>query len=140
MNENTSTKNREVVRRFNEEVIGRGDERAFHELVAPEFVNRTAPPGFPEGPEGMWRMFHEILRPALPDLSVEIHDQLVDGDRVVTRKTLRGTHRGALLGVPATGRAVAIDVIDVVRVADGRYVEHWGVNTLGAVLADLARG
>jgi predicted ester cyclase len=42
-----------------------------------------------------------------------------------------------LLGVEATGRAVAIDVIDIVRVIDGRYAEHWGLNTLAAVLAQL---
>lgn len=139
MNQDTASKAKEIVRRFNQEVIGKDDERAFAELVAPEFKNRSAPPGFPDGPEGMWRMFHDMLRPALPDLSVEIHDQLVDGDRVVTRKTLRGTHRGALFGIAATGRAVSIDVIDVVRVQGGRYVEHWGVNTLGAVLAELQR-
>lgn len=71
-------------------------------------------------------------------MSVEIHDQIPEGDRVTTRKTIHGTHRGELLGVAATNRRVAIDVIDIVRVVSGRYVEHWGVNTLPSVLAALA--
>jgi predicted ester cyclase len=135
--EQTLTANRAVVARFNKEVIERGDEAAFRELMAPDFVNRSAPPGMPNGPEGMIHTFNKILRPALPDLTVEIHDQVAEGDKVTTRKTIRGTHRGELLGVPATNRPVAIDVIDIVRVKDGRYVEHWGVSTLASVLAQL---
>lgn len=129
--------NKAAVARFNRDVIERGDEAAFRELVAPGFVNRSAPPGSPSGPEGMQYFFETILRPALPDLSVEIHDQIAEGDRVTTRKTIRGTHRGELLGVPATGKPVAIEVIDVVRLEGGRYVEHWGVTTLPSVLAQL---
>jgi predicted ester cyclase len=136
----TLSANKAAVVRFNREVIERGDEAAFHELVAPDFVNRTAPPGTPAGPEGMLFTFNGILRPALPDLTVEIHDQIAEGDKVTTRKTLRGTHRGELLGIPATGQPVVVDVIDVVRLRDGRYVEHWGVNTLPSVLAQLRGG
>jgi predicted ester cyclase len=136
-NEETMRVNKAAVARFNKEVIEQGDEGAFRELMAPDFVNRSAPPGSAEGPDGMLVMFNRVLRPALPDLTVEIHDQIAEGDRVTTRKTLRGTHRGDLLGIPATGKPVAIDVIDIVRLKDGRYVEHWGVNTLPSLLAQL---
>jgi predicted ester cyclase len=129
--------NKAVVVRFNKEVIERGDEAAFRELMAPDFVNRTAPPGAPTGPEGMWSTSNRVLRPAFPDLSVEIHEQIAEGDKVTTRKTIRGTHRGELFGVAPTGKSVAIDVIDIVRIVDGRYAEHWGVNTLPSVLAAL---
>jgi predicted ester cyclase len=126
-----------VVRRFNDEVIAGGSRASFDALISPDFVNRTAPPGTPNGPEGMWHMLSNVLRPAFDGLRVTIHDQIAEGDKVTTRKTITGTHSGMLMGVPATGRAVAIDVIDIVRVADGRYVEHWGLNTLPAVLAQL---
>lgn len=126
-----------IVRRFNTEVIEAGSAAAFRELVAPDLVNHAAPPGMPTGPEGMRVVFEDLLRPALPDLRVEIHDQIAEGDKVVTRKTIRGTHRGPLMGIPATGRELAIEVIDIVRVVDGRYVEHWGLNTLASVLASL---
>jgi predicted ester cyclase len=131
------TANKAVVLRFNREVIERGDKAAFRALVAPDFVNRTAPPGLDPGPDGLLHMLNQVLRTAFPDLRVEIHDQIAEGDRVTTRKTLRGTHRGPIMGIAATGREVAIEVIDIVRVRDGRYVEHWGLNTLPAVLAQL---
>jgi predicted ester cyclase len=136
-NEQTLRTNKDIVQRFNREVLERGDERAFHELVAPGFVDNTAPPGAPTGPEGLLYAINQILRPAFPDLVVEIHDQIAEGDKVTTRKTLHGTHRGLLFGIPATDRRVAIDVIDIVRLENGRYVEHWGINTLSSVLASL---
>lgn len=136
----SSDANKAVVRRFNEEVIARGDRGAFDALIDPGFINRSAPMGAPDGPESMWNTFENVLRPALSDLAVTIHDQVAEGDKVTTRKTITGTHTGTLLGIEATGRRVAIDVIDLVRVRDGRYVEHWGVNTLPAVLARLQGG
>lgn len=126
-----------VVRRFNEQVIAQGDRASFDALMGPDFVNRSAPPGAPNGPESLWNTFENVLRPALTNLSVTIHDQIAEGDKVTTRKTITGIHEGTLMGIEATGRTVAIDVIDIVRVADGRYMEHWGLNTLATVLAQL---
>ncbi|MBT0670692.1 ester cyclase [Novosphingobium profundi] len=128
---------KEIVRRFNEDVIAGGNRTAFNELIAPNFINRSASPGAPAGSESMWNTFENILRPALEGLTVTIHDQMEEGDKVTTRKTISGTHVGPLLGVEATGKTVSIDVIDIVRVVDGRYVEHWGINTLPALLASL---
>lgn len=133
----SSDEYKDVVRQFNLGVIQQGNRALFDALMAPDFINHTAPPGAPNGPEGMWTTFEHVLRPALGGLTVDIHEQLCDGDKVTTRKTIRGTHTGTFAGIPATGRAVAIDAIDIVRVRDGRYVEHWGVNTLAATLASL---
>ncbi len=131
--------NKELVRRFNIEVIQNGNEAAFNALMAPDFINHAAPQGMPNGPESMWNTFQNILRPALSGLRVTIHDQIAEGDKVTTRKTISGVHSGTLAGIPATGRDVAIDVIDIVRVQDGKYAEHWGVNTLSNVLAALSK-
>lgn len=132
-----SEANKQVVRDFNLGVIQDGRRDVFESLMSPGFVNHAAPPGAPTGPEGMWHTFENVLRPALQDLAVTIHEQLCEGDKVTTRKTITGIHTGTLLGIAATRRTVAIDVIDIVRVVDGRYVEHWGVNTLPATLAQL---
>ncbi|MGN6096232.1 MAG: ester cyclase [Bosea sp. (in: a-proteobacteria)] len=126
-----------VVRRFNEKVIVGGDREAFEALMSPGFVNRSAPPGSPNGPESMWNTFHNVLRPALAGLTVTIHDQVGEGDKVTTRKTISGKLVGELLGISPTGKEVSIDVIDIVRIEDGRYAEHWGINNLPAVLAHL---
>jgi Predicted ester cyclase len=134
-----SAKNKEVVRRFNIEVIQNGNEDEFRALMAPDFINHAAPEGMPNGPESMWNTFQNILRPALSDLTVTIHDQVAEGDKVTTRKTISGVQTGTFLGIPATGREIAISVIDIVRVQDGRYAEHWGLNTLSNVLAKLSK-
>jgi predicted ester cyclase len=132
------TTNKAVVRRFNRDLLERGDERGYDELIADDFVNRSAAPGMDPGREGMRFMFEKVLRPALSGVRVEIHDQVAEGDKVTTRKTIHGTHTGALLGVAPTNRAVAIDVIDIVRLRAGQYVEHWSINTLATVIAGLA--
>jgi predicted ester cyclase len=136
-NEETLATNKAAVLRFNSQVIELGNEAAFRELMAQGFVNHSAPPGIDPGQAGMLSMFNQILRPAFPDLKVEIHDQVAEGDKVTTRKTIRGTHHGEFFGIRPTNRLVAIEVIDVVRLENGRYVEHWGVNTLPSVLAAL---
>jgi predicted ester cyclase len=126
-----------VVLEFNQCVIQDGSRAAFERLVARGFVNHSAPPGAPSDGESLWRTFQDVLRPALSDLRVTVHQQVAEGDMVTTRKTVLGVHTGPLLGIQPTGRPVHIDVIDMVRVVDGRYTDHWGVNTLPAVLASL---
>lgn len=133
----TQTDPKSVVARFNREVIQEGNRATFEALMAPGFVNWSAPSEALRGAETMWNTFDSVLRPALDNLQVHIHEQLCDGDKVVTRKTLTGKHAGALGGVAATGKDVSIDVIDIVRISGGQYAEHWGVNTLAAVVAQL---
>ena len=135
--EQTLEQNKAIVLRFNREVIEQGSEAAFRELMDPAFVNRTAAPGVSPGPDGMLFMFERVLRPALRDIRVEVHDQIAEGDKVVTRKTIHGTHGGEIFGIPATNRPVAIEVTDIVRVQGGKYIEHWGANNLPSVVAEL---
>ncbi|MGF6572471.1 putative ester cyclase [Paraburkholderia sp. GAS333] len=126
-----------VVKRFNYEVIRDGNRESFEALMAPDFVNWSAPSEATRGAETMWATFASVLRPAIAGLEVRIHEQLCDGDKVTTRKSISGKHVGTLLGAAATGENISIDVIDIVRIRDGQYVEHWGVNTLAAVVARL---
>ena len=118
--------NKEVVRRFVDEYQTAGDEAAFTELLHPDVVDRSRPEGIAAGAEGVRQQF-DAFRAAFPDFRATIHDQIAEGDKVVTRKVFRGTHRGDLMGIPPTGREVEIEVIDIVRVQDGRIVEHWNV-------------
>jgi predicted ester cyclase len=130
--------NKELVRRFNKEVIEQGNFDTFQQLMDKDFINRTAPTTA-NGADGMWYTFSNILRPALPDLTVEIYEQIAEDDKVVTRKAITGTHTGQLLDISPTGKKIKIDVIDIVRVKDGKYLEHWGINTLQAVLSELKK-
>lgn len=135
----TTENNKAAVRRFNQEVIASWNEESFAELMDPDFVNRSAPAGMDNGPDGMRYFFNEILRPALSDLKVTIHQQMAEQDWVTTRKTISGLHTGTLLGIPATQKRVQIEVIDMVRLQNGKYMEHWGITTLPELLKNLSK-
>ena len=135
--ETQQEKNKSVVRRFNKEVIEEGNVESFKGLMDEKFINRSAPAGADNGPTGMINTFNNVLRPAMPDLKVTIYDQIAEGDLVTTRKVITGTQTGTLMGVAATGRKISIDVIDIVRIKNAKYTEHWGINTLSMVLAQL---
>jgi predicted ester cyclase len=127
---------RDVVARFVAEYQTAGDERALATLVHPDVVDHSRPPGIAEGAAGVREQF-DGFRAAFPDFRATILDQVAEGDKVVTRKVFTGTHLGAFQGIEPTGREVEIHVIDIVRVADGRIVEHWNcVDRLG-LLAQL---
>jgi predicted ester cyclase len=126
----------DVVRRFVEDYQTNADERAFAALMHPDFVDHSRPPGIAPGPEGVRQQF-EFFRAAFSGFKATILDQVAEGDKVVTRKVFTGTHSGEFNGIPATGREVEIQVIDIVRVRDGRIAEHWNcVDRLG-LLAQL---
>lgn len=129
--------NKAVVRRFNQEVIAEGNSESFNALMDKNFVNQSAPAGIDRGPQGMLYFFNEILRPALSDLHVNIHQQVAEGDLVTTRKTISGTQTGEMFNISPTGKTISIEVIDIVRVKDGKYLEHWGITSLTDVLAQL---
>ncbi|MCS3868295.1 putative ester cyclase [Chryseobacterium ginsenosidimutans] len=133
-------KNKEVVRRFNEEVIQNGNVEVFNDLMDDDFVNNSAPEGGDKTKNGMIHTFNNILRPAMPDMKVTVYQQIAEDDWVTTRKNIKGTHSGIFLGIAATGREISIDVVDMVRLKNGKYIEHWGLNTLSAVLAELRSG
>jgi predicted ester cyclase len=133
---NILEQNKAVVRRFNKEVIEECNLETFNEIMDKEFINRTAPLAS-NGADGMWHTFKNIMKPAFPDLAVEIYDQIAEADKVTTRKAIFGTHKGVLMDIPPTGKKIKIDVIDIVRLSNGKYIEHWGLNTLQAVIAEL---
>ncbi len=101
-----------------------GDLAAIDELFAADHVEHQV--GIEPGREGVKGSIR-YLRTAFPDLHLTIESTVADGDRVWTRISATGTHQGPFMGAPATGRLFRIDVIDIVRVVDGRIVEHWGV-------------
>jgi predicted ester cyclase len=130
-------KNKNVVTRFNKEVIENGNLEIFKELMHAKFINHSAPTGTDNTSQGMINTFNTILRPGMPDLKVAIHEQIAEGELVTTRKSITGTHTGILLEIPPTGKQINIEVIDIVRIKDGKYFEHWGINTFHAVLQQL---
>jgi steroid delta-isomerase-like uncharacterized protein len=131
--------NKLLVERMHAELLERRDPGAVDDYFAPDFVSHNMPPGFPAGVEGV-RRFFTTFAGALGDVRVSIDAIVGEGDLVAVRTTTHGTHTGALFGIPASGRQLAIDGTDIVRVENGRIVEHWGLtNTVGALQQVSAR-
>jgi steroid delta-isomerase-like uncharacterized protein len=127
-----SERNKAVVRRVFDEVLGGGDWDVVDELFTAEYHDHD--PANDEDTRGRDGVKEEIggYRAAMPDLRFTIEDQLAEGDRVATRFSCEGTHQGELLSVAATGNAVRLSGIVIHRLVDGRIDEgHWNWDTLG---------
>ena len=122
-------------RLFDDAVSG-GDLEAILDLYSPGFVDNAPGPGQLPGPEGIVQVVRRY-REAIPDLRVTVEDVLESGDRVVTRETWRGTHVGAIAGIPPTGERFEATRMHIFRMVDGRVEEEW---TAGSILAELRRG
>ena len=108
------------------EIVNQGKLQLVDELYAPEYVNRTTPPGVAPTRDG-FKQWVTALRTAFPDIRYTIDDSIEAGDKVVTRVTGSGTMRGDFAGMPATGKHATWTEIHIVRVANERVVEHWGI-------------
>lgn len=137
--------NKAIVRRFVEEIFNRGNMSVADELMAPDFVeHEELPPGIPRDREGVKQMT-TMMRSAFPDFKATIEDIIAEGNKVVIRMTWSGTQKGEFMGIAPTGKSVSIGVIDIIRIADGKLVEHWGqmdsmgmMQQLGAIPAPEA--
>lgn len=136
----TAEQNKAIVTRVNKEYIEGGNVDTVYEIFTPDFINQTAPPESPQGPESVIYFFDHILKPAFHDLKVTIHDQVAEGDKVTTRKSFHAIHKGEFFGVPATGKSVVMDVIDIIRLRDGKYAEHWGILDMQSVMKQITAG
>lgn len=119
----TTRDNKAVVRKLVEGAQAGRNLALVDELLDSEFVDHTPMEGLPPTREGV-KMLFAGLHAAFPDLRVVIHEQVAEGETVVTRKTFIGTHAGDFLGIPASGRRVEFEVIDILRVVEGRIREH----------------
>ncbi len=131
-----STSDHELtVRRLIEEGFNEGNLDTLDALTSPDLVeHQDFGPAHAPGAAGV-RAVVTSLRRAFTDFHLAIDDLVVDGDTVWLRMTATGVNDGSFMGHPATGRPFTIQVLDVIRLADGRMVEHWGVpDRLGALL------
>ncbi len=121
----TMEENKALMRQFYDEVVNRGNLAMIDKAAAANIVDHTLAPGLPPGVAGVKQWF-TLMRKAFPDAHATVNDILADGDKVVARVAFRGTHKGEFLGVPATGKPVSIEGIDILRFSGGKLAEHWG--------------
>jgi steroid delta-isomerase-like uncharacterized protein len=123
----SAKENKALYMRNEPKIWDEGDMAAADAYYAPDVVLHDAPPGTPPGIEGV-KQGIVAFRAALPDLHIEMDDVIAEGDKVVCRYTIRGTHKGELMGIPASGKRVALEGIVIVRFQDGKLAEIWGVS------------
>ena len=115
----STEENKALERRFIEEVLNQQHLTATEELVAEDFVELDPFPGQGPGREGLKQVLSMFFA-GFPDQQWTIEEMIAEGDKVVTRFTFRGTHQGEFLGIPATGRQVAVKGVVIDRFVNGK--------------------
>jgi steroid delta-isomerase-like uncharacterized protein len=128
--------NREILRRFYREVYVDWNMALVDAVVSPRFTSHDWPEDGPTGPRA-FRQYYSALRSAVPDAHYEVDDLIAEGDRVVVRWRLLGTHEGEFRGIPASGRAITLRGIAIYRVEDGELMERWVVSDLHGLLEEI---
>ena len=119
------------------DLINAGDVEGFSRHLADDFVEHEETPGLAPTKDGV-KAFFRMQLAAFPDLRMAVEDVVADGSKVVARVRYTGTQHGEFMGMPATGKSVDVQLIDIFRFGDhGRAGEHWGVIDLMTMMQQL---
>lgn len=117
--------NKRIVRAFAEDVVHRGNLDRIPEFFSPAYVaHDPSNPGRIGGLEGA-RRFISMLHAGMSTIEYTVEDMIAEGDKVVYRWMLKGTHTGVFMGVPPTGNRISMSGIDIIRLSEGKIVESW---------------
>ena len=119
-----SEKNKVIARRIFEEIWNQGNLAVADEILDASYAAHGLAAGLPPGPEG-FKQFVSIYRTAFPDVHFTIEEQIAEEDKVVNRWTARGTHKGELMGIPATGKEAVVTGVSINRFVGDKMVEAW---------------
>ena len=128
--------NKKLVQRIWKELVNGNRQETIPALVHPDFQDHTPLPGMSPGVAGL-RQRLTVLHGAFPDFHSEIQQLITEGDKVVALIASTGTHQRDFVGAPPSGRRFSIQEIHIVRLADGRMIEHWGIPDFFAMLEQL---
>jgi len=136
MNDEIAAANKELVRRFYKEVYVDWNMALVDQLVSPEFTSHDWPQSGPTGPRA-FRDYYSAIRSAVPDARYEVDDLIAEGDRVVVRWRLLGTHEGDFRGLAPTGRPITLKGIAIYRLEANKLMERWVVSDLHGLLEEI---
>ncbi len=122
------TSNKATIRRLHDAIKGGAEliSQTIDEVVEPNVLFHAPVPTGARGAQALKQVWPVLLR-AFPDLHVTVEDLIEEGDKVVCRNTVTGTHQGEYMGLPPTGKSVAYNEIFICRFVNGRIAEIWGV-------------
>jgi steroid delta-isomerase-like uncharacterized protein len=121
----TVESNKALLTQYHVDVWEHHDLDVMDTYMSPDFVSHANTPDTPPGPAPV-KAFLGGLFAGFPDMTSENDGVLGDGDKVIIQWTVRGTQTGDFFGMPATGKAIQVSGMDVLRVKNGQFVEHWG--------------
>jgi len=131
----TPEENKDIVRRY-QAAYNTNHLDALDEVVAADIATPMMLPGFPHGLEGI-KQLHRMTVDAWPDVRVDIEDLIAEGDRVAARITVSATPQKAAFGLTPTGKSFKISGMYLVRIADGKIVEHTSVEDALGIMQQL---
>lgn len=121
--------NKALIRDFFDQVWNQGDEKAIARFIAADAQGND--PDFGMGREGFTRQWRR-WREAFPDLHFQVEEMVAEGDTVVSRWTLTGTHSGLFLGIAPTGRTIRVHGMSLDHLQNGVLVSGFdGWDNLG---------
>jgi steroid delta-isomerase-like uncharacterized protein len=132
-----SKENKDLIRRYLEECIGKNDMSLLDELLAANYVWHT--PTLGDLDLQAYRQFQPSVLAGFPDGHWVLEDMIAEGDRVAYRWTFCGTHLGEFMGIPATGRQIRMSGMNISRIADGRIAEDWEIYDALGMMQQLGR-
>src|SRR3954453_6710890 len=133
MTDKTAAANKALVRRFYKEVYVDWNMALVDEDVSPRFMSHDWPEDGPSGPPA-FRDYYAAIRSAVPDARYEVDDLIAEGDRVVVRWRMVGTHKGTFRGIAPTGRPIVLKGIAIYRLEGGKLMERWVVSDVYGAL------
>jgi predicted ester cyclase len=139
VNSPQEARNKATVKRFHE-ATNTGDveliSKTIDEIVEPDALIHTPWPIQATGAQALKQVWPMLLR-GLPDVHITIEDVIAEGDKVVSRNSVTGTHQGEYMGLPPTGKSVTYNEIFILRFVNGRIAETWGVVDVFSQLKQL---
>jgi steroid delta-isomerase-like uncharacterized protein len=122
---------------FYEDVVNKHNPDAIDIYFAPDYVNHGPSPEAQIRDRESLKQFFVQFFTAFPDVRVTLHQMVAEGDMVAWRATVVGTHKGDLMGIPATGKQVNFEEYHLERVRDGKMAEHWGLLDLLTMMQQI---
>ena len=129
--------NKKIIQRLYKEILEDWNMPLADDLVADQFTSHDWPKGSPSGPEAFRNYYSNVIRSVVPDARYEVDDMIAEGDKVVVRWRLLGTHKGNFLDISPTGRWVTLKGIAIYRLEDSKVTERWVVTDLHGLLQEL---
>lgn len=123
--------------KFYDEVMNQHKLDAADQYIASNAIDHDQPMDPKKSAIENFKLFMAMMHTGFPDMKVKVEDVISQGDKVVVRFHLTGTNKGQFMGMKATNKPIDMMAVDIFRVANGKFVEHWGFMDSGMMMQQL---